>query len=245
MLADAGYPFGITTDGRYVYWVEHPRGDSGDDSDGRLAARVLRAPKAPGGKTEVLAVGQPWARAIARDGDFVYWDTYDDKTGRIDIYRVRADCAPGCVPVSVARASPGYRVGTILRAAPGVLFVQTDNGASYRLAPETSALAPAGIDTSYLPSLVATDDAVYATASYVPFVARDLLEGGATREFQRVPAPADGGDYRRRYVRCGTATAARKYEWERFGSTQMRWMSRGLVLAPSGPRPCEVENPRS
>ena len=192
----AAYPFAITTDAQYVYWVEQttPPGDGGPSLayNGGADGRVLRVAKA-GGATEILATDQPRAVAIAVDRGFVYWASH--VPNQSTVWRVNVDCAAaGCPPpVSVAVGPPGERIDQLVRAAEGVLFLKGGGGSAFRLpAGPAQVLAPVGSATGEFAALSVATDAVYETGRTHPFVERIGIDGTSGLGLPIVPR--DGGD---------------------------------------------------
>ena len=94
---ELSYPFGITTDPKYVYWVEQVEApDAGDAyNGGSQRARIKRVRK---GKLPVdtLADNQARATAVGREGEHVYWGV-SAVAGDVKLMRVRHDCT-ACTP---------------------------------------------------------------------------------------------------------------------------------------------------
>lgn len=118
------FPFAITTDAKFVYWVEQDT--SGDGYNGHSNARILRIPRAGGDAVEI-ATNQPGVTALALDGEYVYWATTSGGETRdvADISRAHRVCASGaCAPEPVLHLERG-RVTELFRTEPGVIYALT------------------------------------------------------------------------------------------------------------------------
>lgn len=127
---DAGqaYPFAITTDSDFVYWIEQRASvEASNPYDGVGVGRVLRVTRAGSSSHETafeLASNERYATALALDGDYVYWTTAGPNTLR----RVRRDCknAP-CSAESVVPLPQRISRLAATRDGRGLLYAQGEN----------------------------------------------------------------------------------------------------------------------
>lgn len=150
------FPFSITSDAKFVYWVEQDT--NGDGYNGQAFARILRIPRAGGDAVE-LATHQPGVTALALDGEYVYWATFPggETPAVANILRARRLCASGpCPPESFANLAVG-RVTELLRAEAGVLYarggssvvrIDTSGSATPRTAPTEGAASGLALGAS-------------------------------------------------------------------------------------------------
>ncbi|AKV02472.1 hypothetical protein AKJ09_09135 [Labilithrix luteola] len=158
------FPFAITTDAKYVYWIEQD--NTADGYNGNSNARILRVSKA-GGVAVEIASNQPSASALALDGEYVYWATYTagSATPSATIARAGRVCAAGsCVVEPLTTLAAGGRVSKLVSAGPGVLVA--------RMASANAALIDTKQATAKLSSLAQAASgvapaplAIYATRS--------------------------------------------------------------------------------
>lgn len=192
--ADAGrvwmYPFAIATDSSHVTWLAQlgvpGSADDTEPYNGNADAIVLRAPKQPGAPV-VLARGQHRAVALALDGDFVYWVTWDvDDIGRMFRQPRDANCDVSCTPELVTTFSA--RIVRLVRAAPGIFFAVGGGGQTFRF--QLGTWPTLVTSTGNYPSIAATSDHVFASAMTVARVTRaSVLDAAAVDDpYLAVPA---------------------------------------------------------
>lgn len=166
-------PFGIATDKTHVTWVEQEVTDAAVPTEALgTPARILRVAKA-GGAPTVLARDQLAATAVAVDGAYAYWTTWDGTTSTLWRSPLTTNCDEGsCPPPEQLTAfSMDDRVRFIARYAAGQLVFTTEAGVVYLV--ELPVGAPQQIlRTSASPSVTLTDTHLYAanfesTISYV------------------------------------------------------------------------------
>jgi hypothetical protein len=107
--ADAGteYPFGITTDSKFVYWTTMSFEMTGDAPyDGAGTAKIMRVDRSgANAKATVIATSQRRALSIAIAGDHVYWAALDGT--KPVLRRARRDCAANCTVEPVIALGSG------------------------------------------------------------------------------------------------------------------------------------------
>ena len=188
------YPFSIVTDTANVYWVEQVVGDAGTIAayNGESLGRVLRVAKT-GGPISELAAGYTQTRVLALDGPYVYWaqSTLIDTT----LFRLRGDCTTPCGTPELVTTLPHASPSALVRGGPGILFVMTGDGDSYRVslavkAGESTGFEKIAVGVGPFPRMTATDDGAFLTSRSYPGVARVANGGNVTPLY--VDAP-DGG----------------------------------------------------
>lgn len=162
-------------------------------------ARVLRRAKAGTGATFEIAAAQPAGRALALDGEYVYW-TINDPTrptrglGPAGVLRrARRDCSAAPCTVEDLATIAG-NVASLVRASAGRLVGLTDDGQVFVV---DATLSPVGFTTTPMhldtyPAIAVTNETAYGSSALVsPFVKRlDLGTGTVQPMFATVP---DGG----------------------------------------------------
>lgn len=194
---EAVYPFAITTDPDFVYWVEQHGGQIGSGNenayDGKGLASILRISRAGASAAQptTLATGQAKTMAIARDGNWVYWATEDTDARRLR--RVSAACAAAPCTVEDVGTFTAYVI-RLVRPRPGLLFGLGLYGDVFRI--DTTATAVSIVreaSTSPLPGIAATPTGVYFSSKVEPNVQRTAVDGGTDPQFATVDGQ-DAGD---------------------------------------------------
>lgn len=195
--ASAGevYPFAITTDDDWVYWLEQrASADASNPYDGNGVARVLRVSRTGTAATDAaafeLASSQRYAMGLALDGDFLYWATTTPNMLR----RVRRDCktAPCMVEAVAMLPERIFRLAST-REGRGVLFAVGENTA-FRIqvgGPTGASVVALGAPGPF-GALTLTSAHVYWTGGTTPAIGRaDLGALDVVPEFLRLDG--DGG----------------------------------------------------
>lgn len=195
--ADVGieFPFQVTTDKEYVYWIAQyaARSDSaavGFAYNGTGPGRLRRVAKgAVKADADVLVDNLPMAEAAALDGDYVYF-TYLDGGGTV-VARVTRDCTTPCTPDTVrSESSLSSRIVRMYRAAPGVLVLRAEDGRAFVFQPNIGDDGPTPWLELYNPGgngfAVTNEDIFLANADNREFF-RSPLGGPATKSAEFSP----------------------------------------------------------
>ncbi|AKV02471.1 hypothetical protein AKJ09_09134 [Labilithrix luteola] len=165
------FPFAITTDGKFVYWVEQDT--NGDGYNGNAKARILRVPRAGGDAVEIAA-GQDGTTALALDGEYVYWANYEGGAAPVatTIMRAPRRCPSSACPAEpFVRLNVSGRVTELVRGKAGVLFARASSAALIRI--DTSLATPPRTAslTAVASGLAVGGASVYVAISASNFVA--------------------------------------------------------------------------
>jgi hypothetical protein len=176
------YPFGITTDTAHVYWLEQVGSDGSTDYNGKGNARVLRGDRVganDASRANVLATGQPYAKAIALALPYLYWATFDPNASTSSLLRVKADCVAPCKaePVATypARISRLAAVGTT-----DLLALGEDGGKLVHFSLGADGSVSAGLallSSSNFPGLAVTSTHAYVSGALTKIIGRAEVSG--------------------------------------------------------------------
>jgi hypothetical protein len=182
------HPFAMTTDATNVYWVAQPVADAtGFPYDGQSAGRILRVTKA-GTNATALVADQKKATAVALDGDYLYWATFDDAAfvPRGALHRVNRACSAPCSPEKIAAFD--HRILVLERAASQVLFGVDGDGVVLRIDTGSPNKVMTITTVGSFPTLTFDGAHVYAGSAQQAEVRRMDSTGGLLPQFAQLPA---------------------------------------------------------